>query len=535
MNILLVDDQATVLNGLRHGIDFEKLGYTNVFTATDAEAALKICRENPISVIVSDVEMPGKNGLELLSEVHEKYPDILRIVLTSHPVFSYAQEGLKQGIFDYIVQPAPFSEIEASFRKAANAVKQNSSDRRMYEYGNLFKLHESEFLTGIISQLYLNNPQDVDESISLLNQSGYAFTKSSLIQILWIDVFSHTHRDPNAPSKHDILTALNEIIKELPELSSYASFITPNSLHVFSVFIISPISAMSELSRQTLMALEEMLKERLHSRCAIYSSGLFRYQEIGTIMDRARFVISNNITYEPGIHYISEASPNTNIESTLSDYLRHWDNLLRSGQMTMLRKDILFCLARASKLSQNKYQALCKIHQQLLQLFLRYFYDNNIDTAAFLTGEHSYRRLMDYCSSVEDVIKMLDFLIDATESSVSAGEKEDDYVANAKDYITKHYNEDISVKAVSDHVHLNPEYFTRLFKKETGMNIKDFITDCRISMAKDLLQNTNLTISMIASEVGYSSFPHFTSMFKRVTGMTPSFYRTAHETPGENA
>ena len=161
MNILLVDDQATVLNGLRHGIDFEKLGYTNVFTATGTEAALKICRENPISVIVSDVEMPGKNGLELLSEVHEKYPDILRIVLTSHPVFSYAQEGLKQGIFDYIVQPAPFSEIEASFRKAANAVKQNSSDRRMYEYGNLFKLHESKFLTGIISQLYLNNPQDM--------------------------------------------------------------------------------------------------------------------------------------------------------------------------------------------------------------------------------------------------------------------------------------------------------------------------------------------------------------------------------------
>jgi YesN/AraC family two-component response regulator len=177
MNILLVDDQATVLDGLRHGVDFEKLGYTNVFTSNDAASALKICREESIQVIVSDVEMPQKNGLELLSEIHEKYPLILRIVLTSHPVFSYAQEGLKQGIFDYIVQPAPFSEIENSLRKAANEVKRNSNERRIYEYGNLFKLHENQFLTGIISRLYQNNPQDVDENISLLRRSAAARKK----------------------------------------------------------------------------------------------------------------------------------------------------------------------------------------------------------------------------------------------------------------------------------------------------------------------------------------------------------------------
>lgn len=529
MNILLVDDQATVLDGLLHGVDFEKLGYTNVFTSNDAASALKICREESIHVIVSDVEMPQKNGLELLSEIREKYPLILRIVLTSHPMFSYAQEGLKQGVFDYIVQPAPFSEIENSLRKAANEVKRNSNERRIYEYGNLFKLHENKFLAGIISRLYQNNPHDVDENISLLNQAGYAFSKNSLVQILWVDVFSHTHRHPDAPSQHEILTALDEIIKELPEFSPLASFLTPNSLTVFSVFIISPVSAMSELSRETLISLENKLNDRIHSPSTIYSSGLFRYREIDTILQQARYVISNNITYEPGIHYINEVSSNTNIENTLPNYINHWNTLLRSGQMTMLRKDIIFCLEQVSKIAQNKYQALCKIHLLLLQLFLHYFYDKNIDTAAFLTKDHSYRHMMDYCSSVEDVKKMVDSLIDATESSVRSEEKEDDYVTKAKDYIIKHYNEDITVKAVSEYVHLNPEYFTRLFKKETNMSIINFITDCRISMAKDLLQNSNLTISMIASEVGYPSFSHFATMFKRATGMTPSFYRTQLE------
>ena len=525
MNILLVDDQLTVLEGLRHGIDFEKIGFDNVFTAVDADSALSICKKEFIHVIVADVEMPGKNGLELLAEVHKLYPYTLRIVLTSHPVFSYAQEGLKQGIFDYIVQPAPFTEIENSLRKAAYTVKQNSNDRQIYEYGNLFKLHENEFLMGIISRLYLNNPQDVDASIALLNQTGYAFSKDSFIQILWIDVFDYSQRNPNAPSQHKILAALNDIIKNLPEFASFASFITPDSLHAFSVFIISPVSEMLELSQEALFLFNQKLNEHLHSRFAIYISCVFRYRDIGSIMQHARYVMSNNITKEPGIHYIDAVTFKTNIENSLSNYISRWDNLLHSGQITMLRKDIFSILERVSKTSQNKYQALCKIHQQLLQLFFRYFYDNNIDTSSFLIGDYSYRRLMDYCSSVENVKKMVDYLITVTEASFHSELKTDDYVSNAKDYITKHYNEDISVKSVSECVHLNPEYFTRLFKKETGMNIKDFITDCRISMAKDLLQHSNLTVSMIASEVGYSSFPHFTSVFRSVTGMTPSQFR----------
>ena len=527
MNILLVDDQATVLEGLIHGIDFEKLGYTMVFTANDADSALRICQEESIQVIVTDVEMPGKNGLELISEIREKYPDILRIILTSHPVFSYAQEGLKQGAFDYIVQPAPFSEIEQSLRRAAITVNSNSSDRRIYEYGNLFKLHENEFLTGIISHLFLNNPTDVDESISLLNQSGYAFNTNSLVQILWIDVFSFTHQSLNAPSQHEVIAALNNIIKEIPEFSRIASFVTPSWLHVFSVFIINPSAYLSELSQEALQQLRRKLNDHLHTPFAIYNSGLFRYKDIETVMQHAKFVISNNITYEPGIYSIDDVSLNTNIENTFPDYIRLWDGLLRSAQMTMLRKDIFFCLDKVSLAAQNKYQALCKIHQQLLQLFFTYFYDNNIDTSAFLTGEYSYQRLMDYCSSVDEVKKMVNFLIDAAETAVHVADNEENYVTNAKDYIARHYNKEISVKAVSEYVHLSPEYCTRLFKKETGMSIMDFITDCRISMAKDLLQNSSLTISMIASEVGYSSLNQFNLVFKRATGMTPSSYRTS--------
>ena len=70
-----------------------------------------IC-ENQIDILMTDIEMPGENGLQLLHWVSENYPDIVCILLTSHADFSYAQESIKLGCFDYVVQPAPYQEIE---------------------------------------------------------------------------------------------------------------------------------------------------------------------------------------------------------------------------------------------------------------------------------------------------------------------------------------------------------------------------------------------------------------------------------------
>lgn len=152
-------------------------------------------------------------------------------------------------------------------------------------------------------------------------------------------------------------------------------------------------------------------------------------------------------------------------------------------------------------------------------------YIKNIDINSIFTPEFTYRNCMDSFSTIDDVKKTVDFFIHALNSNHKMRENAEDYVTLAKNYIIERYNTDLSVKDVAEFVHLNPEYFTRLFKKETGKNIKDFITDCRISMAKDLLANSSLPISMIASEVGYNNFSYFAYLFRKIENMTPGKYR----------
>ena len=95
----------------------------------------------------------------------------------------------------------------------------------------------------------------------------------------------------------------------------------------------------------------------------------------------------------------------------------------------------------------------------------------------------------------------------------------------AKAYIHSHLNQPILVTDVAEHVNLSSEYFTRLFKKETGQNIKDYIIQAKIDAAKDLLARSDIPVSLIAMEMGYDNFSYFTQIFKKICGTTPSDYR----------
>ena len=97
--------------------------------------------------------------------------------------------------------------------------------------------------------------------------------------------------------------------------------------------------------------------------------------------------------------------------------------------------------------------------------------------------------------------------------------------ANYIAYINDHYNQDLSLDMVAEHVGLNPAYFSTLFKKETGVNFSTYLLNHKIDNAKLLLANSNLSLINIAIEVGFDNQSYFSNVFKKATGMTPKQYR----------
>ena len=99
----------------------------------------------------------------------------------------------------------------------------------------------------------------------------------------------------------------------------------------------------------------------------------------------------------------------------------------------------------------------------------------------------------------------------------------------AQEYIQENYKKDLSLDALSKELDISPYYFSKLFKEETGSNFVEYLTNLRMSRAKELLKDEKLSMKEICMEVGYSDPNYFSRIFKKNFGMTPTEYRESEK------
>ena len=175
-NIMLVEDEILLRQSLARHIDALEMGYKVVCQAPDGQTALDALASSDIHLIITDSRMPVMDGLALAKKVHDRYPHILTIVLSGYADFEYAQEALRQGVFDYLLKPVSREDLESALGKASLALEKH------------FQLEEDTSLAGRDSReivdhvlLYLRNHYmdevDFSELSSRLGFSSAYLTK----------------------------------------------------------------------------------------------------------------------------------------------------------------------------------------------------------------------------------------------------------------------------------------------------------------------------------------------------------------------
>ena len=100
-----------------------------------------------------------------------------------------------------------------------------------------------------------------------------------------------------------------------------------------------------------------------------------------------------------------------------------------------------------------------------------------------------------------------------------------DIVSKTKAILQSHYKEPIGVNSIADRLGITPNYLSRLFREHTGIRLTDYLTQMRIEKAKSLLESSGASVKYVAGEVGYYSVKHFSNVFMKVVGISPSEYR----------
>ena len=128
---------------------------------------------------------------------------------------------------------------------------------------------------------------------------------------------------------------------------------------------------------------------------------------------------------------------------------------------------------------------------------------------------------------IKNMLNSILFLIYSSKNSITVKNHNEvnNYFHRILLYINEHFQEELSLTDLSKQLHLRPEYISRLFKKNSSQTFSEYLTETRLSHAYKLLKITRLPVFDIATQSGYTSFPHFIRMFKRKYGYPPSQVR----------
>ncbi|QHW34720.1 response regulator [Paenibacillus rhizovicinus] len=135
---LFVEDEFFVRQGFVHSLPWEKFGITIIGEADNGDAALAFLRDNEADMLITDLTMPFKSGLELLKEVNTLYPSLATVVLTCHRDFDFVQEALRLGALDYIVKTRlDAAELESALARISERMSQRQQQPKSLSPGLL--------------------------------------------------------------------------------------------------------------------------------------------------------------------------------------------------------------------------------------------------------------------------------------------------------------------------------------------------------------------------------------------------------------
>jgi len=522
--IILVDDEVYAIEGVKADLDLEKLGISRLFTAFNVKQAKEIFNRETIDIMLCDIEMPQGTGLELLSWVQEQYPNTVTIFLTSHADFKYAKEAMRLGSLDYLLKPVLADELEVAIRRAQDVIDQTSEIHRNSQSHQLWMKHQSliieRFWLDLINHSMKSTSEVISEQAELLQ---IPVTEGMIFLPLLISV----------QKWYKELNGRDEKIMEYALKNSAEELILGH--HTNGIFFY--------IGRGTLLAIivdgKEWDLERIKTACSQYIDSCNQYfycdvscyigepvkaYEVTAIVAKLRAQDQNNVAFTNKVFTGSEGKQ-TDLVAKLPQ-LNLWSSLLKTGKREVVIEEVDKFFHQLVENNDIDARLLHQFQQDFIQAVYSYLNQTGIQ-AHLLFGDEVSKRLSAAAGrSVSDMLVLVRHTVNRAVEQAEVVEETSTVVQLVQQYITQHIDQDLTRDAMAKQVFLNPDYLTRIFKKETGFAISEYVLLERIKLAKELLSQTDISISAVASSVGYSNFSHFARIFRKYAELGPTEYRT---------
>ncbi len=525
MKLLIVDDQVSVVAGLRQGIDWAAMGFDQVDCAYNALDARLSLENRPAEVMLCDIEMPVQSGLELLAWVRSQGMETHCIFLSAHAKFDYAQEAVKLGGFDYLVQPAPYSEIERVVARAIAEVKANASQNELLEFGEAFSQQRVSILSGTARRFLRGEHEKHDikqlEKMGLFPQLDRPGHLILMQPMRWLNSLPW-----DAARMTDVLDIiLSELFEGYQEITVVAHFPASNCFALMLQNRDGEELAAEDIKRQ-LLFLESACRQYLKCTTAFYLLGPVLVSEMPGMWPKLTAARDDNVSLQPGVFPLRETPHQPHVFRV--PQIRGWARLLVSGCADAMEQEGNALLDQLAAKNQLDARTLNAFYRDFMRMLFHAAEGEEDRIYAMFESPEALELYRSGMKSIDQMKALLHHVAVCYRASDDAADQSD-VVETIKRYISDHLESDLRRDELAAQVHLNADYLTRIFKKETGVSLKEYVIQQKMQEARHLLRKTNLPVNIIAAQVGYCNFSHFSSTYRRVIGAAPQDDRSEKE------
>ncbi|RAV05085.1 helix-turn-helix domain-containing protein [Paenibacillus sp. YN15] len=531
--VMLVDDDYPVLELLSEAIPWDRLGVELMGVYENGAVALEAAQTVMPDIVVTDIGMPRLNGLELIRALKELNPAIRVVILSCHSEFHYAQQAMKLNVQDYLVKDTLdpqdletlLGQMKASLDEETSRFMKNDQLRQLVDRNR--EQHKEAFIRGTVHTPLLNELSWINEAEAF----GLATGGSFLPVICYID--GQRSARQRFVTDDVLRFAVNNLLEEM--LAEVKTNIVNFTYDALRSFIIAPVVGGIKTNPYD-------LAEALFRRIQAASAGTIKVglsfiigtmcktpqelkQELNGLLGSSgqRFYMYSNSLERKNKQVFSSADLFASYDEAANEFreiliegkadqvqpvIRRWMQFIREERF---RPDTVKDWAMKLMLD-------LKLKLQSMQMFRNHF-----------SVEILHRELLEIDTLEEMELWMIHFF---ESSLVVAGEVKElskrTEVLDACQYVTLNLNRRITLDEVAEHLFMNPSYFSRLFRKETGETFIEYVNRMKVERAKELLDQTSLSVAKIGETLGYDNHSYFIKMFRSVAGTTPQEYRNGN-------
>ncbi|OUS76438.1 hypothetical protein B1748_12200 [Paenibacillus sp. MY03] len=545
IRLLIVDDEPIIADGL-----FETLLHLthlelDLYKAYSGMDALRQLKNNRFDIVLSDIRMPGMNGLELLRHIRSAWADCRVVFLTGFNDFDYVYEAIQNQGVHYLLKTEGYPKVISVVESVIDDIRTSrqwselvSGVNERMEAAN--QVLQKEYLLHLLNGASTADREEqfeqlklpLDPTLSILLMVGRITTVRS-------DGPTYTERtradysiqlivEHHLSSAMRMKCAIDDRGRLVCFLQPLASSIEPDTLEQAFANVLTFATGMLDVIQQSIQ-----LSVQVPISFAI-SNRHTSWEESGRTFARLQYALDYQSSIDSETIVTVGESDEDDKHGTDDEEIRlllnkigMMDALLDDGRAD----DLLPLLGQAktllSRLTSGDTGVGMELHYRIAVSLLSYInrsgiasrHEDEIDLSKLLRADHpdSLPFAIDYA------IGLIPLLLELRQSE--RNRKATKVIDRIKDYIADNLAGDVSLTRLADIVYFNSAYLSRLFKKTTGMTIIDYIHEIRMKEALSLLENSDMKIQDISEAVGFTSATNFTRFFRKYTRSTPNEYR----------